>query len=57
MDSYDIARIVALLGVLVLVATGLAARRNNWPTLARHAIIWLAVGTVLVLGASFFDLG
>ena len=57
MDGYALTRIVALLAVLFLVATGLVAQRNSWPTLARHAIIWLAVGAILVLGASYFDLG
>lgn len=56
MDAHTLTRVIALVAVLFLVATGLVAQRNRWPTLARHAIIWLAVGTVLVLGASFFDL-
>ena len=57
MDGYTVTRIVALLAVLFLVATGLFAQRAAWPTMARHAIIWLAVGAVLVLGATYFDLG
>lgn len=48
------ARLVYLVLFLVLVASGAVLRLRHRPGLvARHALIWIGVGLVLVLGYSF----
>ncbi len=56
MDRYDIARLIALIGALVLVAPALFYIVKDRKAAFRNAVIWFAiVGAVLLLWTSVFQ--
>lgn len=52
-DSEDWRSIALQIGFLVLVASGLLARRLPWRQTARYVLIWGAAVSVLVLGVAY----
>ena len=56
MDRYDIARLIALIGALVLVAPALFYIVKDRKAAFRTAVIWFAiVGAVLLLWTAVFQ--
>ncbi|CAN0598807.1 MAG: hypothetical protein V7788_06020 [Alphaproteobacteria bacterium] len=56
MDRYDIARLIALIGALVLVAPALFYIVKDRKAAFRNAVIWFAiVGAVLLLWTAVFQ--
>ena len=56
MDRYDIARLIALIGALVLVAPALFYIVKDRKAALRNSVIWFAiVGSVLLLWTAVFQ--
>ncbi len=55
MSGETITRLIGLLGILVLVAAALAARRPEWPQMIRFTLIWLAMAAVVAAGYTLFQ--
>ena len=49
MNEYEVVRIIALVGWLVLMLGAVASFRLNWKTSLRHALIWAVIITGLML--------
>lgn len=49
MNEYEIVRIIALVGWLVLAIGALASFRLNWKTSLRHVLIWAVLITGVTL--------
>ena len=49
MDGYDIARLIALIGALILVALALIMIFRDRAAAKRNAVIWIAIAGGLVL--------
>ena len=49
MDGYDIARLIALIGALILVAPALIMTFRDRAAAKRNAVIWIAIAGGLVL--------
>ena len=49
MNEYEVVRIIALVGWLVLMLGAFASFRLNWKTSLRHALIWAVIITGLML--------
>lgn len=55
MSGETITRLIGLLGVLLLVAAALAARRPEWPQMLRYTLIWVAMTAVAAAGYTLFQ--
>lgn len=49
MNEYEIVRVIALVGFLILALSALASYRLDWKTSLRHALIWAVIITGLML--------
>ena len=49
MNEYEVVRIIALVGWLILMLGAVASYGLNWKTSLRHALIWAVIITGLML--------
>ena len=56
MSEYEIVRIVALAGFLVLAASAFASYRLDWKSGIRLALVWACIFAGVVAFITFFDL-